>query len=156
MKACSSCQLGEGKFRGSVCPIASYTPATFATGCAMHRAKVTPKEKPARVVTPGPTTPGESTKKPNFTEEEYRRLHLGGKDARYEAVPFLMANGHRYTPDWVVVVDGIPTECHEVKGGHAMFSQGRAALAFDQCRVEFPHVKWVWATKTKKKGWVIK
>ena len=65
-----------------------------------------------------------------------------------------MANGHRYTPDWVVVTTGGRIECHEVKGGYALHSQQRARLAFDQARVEYPWIVWVWAVKTKD-GWRI-
>ena len=35
----------------------------------------------------------------------------------YEGLTLRMANGHRYTPDWVVVTAGGQIECHEVKGG---------------------------------------
>jgi len=63
-----------------------------------------------------------------------------------------MANGHRYTPDWVVVTAGGRIECHEVKGGYALHSHQRARLAFDQARIEFPWIMWVWAVKTKN-GW---
>jgi len=65
-----------------------------------------------------------------------------------------MANGHRYTPDWVVFQDGRPVACHECKGGYALHSQQRARLAFDQVRVEFPWLRWVWAVKTAN-GWKV-
>ncbi len=89
---------------------------------------------------------------PNKTEADYHRHHLRGLDARFEAVTFRMDNGHRYTPDWVVFVGGRPFACHECKGGHALHSQQRARLAFDQVRVEFPGLVWVWAVKTPA-GW---
>ncbi len=91
---------------------------------------------------------------PNKTEVDYRRRHLGGLDARFEAVTFRMANGHRYTPDWVVFADGRPVACHECKGGYALHSHQRARLAFDQARVEFPGLDWVWAVKTPA-GWQV-
>jgi hypothetical protein len=91
---------------------------------------------------------------PNKTEADYRRRHLGGLDARFEAVTFRMANGHRYTPDWVVFADGRPVACHECKGGYALHSQQRARLAFDQARIEFPGLNWVWAVKTTA-GWQV-
>lgn len=84
-------------------------------------------------------------KEPNKTERDYQRRFLQGMDARYEALTFRMANGHRYTPDWVVFVNGRPVACHECKGGYALQSQQRARLAFDQVRVEFPWLDWVWA-----------
>ncbi len=93
-----------------------------------------------------------AVKVPNKTEADYQRHHLHGMDARYEALTFRMVNGHRYTPDWVVFVDGRPSQCHECKGGYALHSQQRARLAFDQVRVEFPGLVWVWAVKTKD-GW---
>jgi len=94
-------------------------------------------------------TGGRKSRGPNKTEVDYQRRHLRGLDARYEAVTFRMANGHRYTPDWVVFTDGRPSQCHECKGGHALGSQQRARLAFDQVRVEFPGLVWVWAVKVK-------
>jgi hypothetical protein len=91
---------------------------------------------------------------PNKTEVDYQRRHLAGLDARYECVTFRMANGHRYTPDWVVFADGRPVACHECKGGYALHSQQRARLAFDQARIEFPGLGWVWAVKMPA-GWQV-
>lgn len=93
----------------------------------------------------GPRT-GRSThgRQPNKTEAAYRARHLAGLDARYEALTFRLSNGHRYTPDWVVFRDGAPVECHEVKGAYRFASHGRSRLAFDQARVEFPGLRWVW------------
>lgn len=104
-----------------------------------------------------PLKPAKLAKLPNKTEAEYARIHLAGRNAAYEGHTFRMANGHAYTPDWVVY-DGAGelVEAHEIKGGWAQFSEQRARLAFDQCRVEFPHVKFVWAKKHDKKGWVVK
>lgn len=84
---------------------------------------------------------------PNKTESDYRATYLRGMDARFEALTFRMANGHRYTPDWVVFTATGKIECHEVKGGYALGSEQRARLAFDQARVEFPWIVWVWAKK---------
>lgn len=90
---------------------------------------------------------------PNKTEAEFAMLYLRGKDAKYEALTFHMANGHRYTPDWVVWDSNrLELECYEVKGSHAFHSQRSARLAFDQAKIEFPWVRWVWATKTTS-GW---
>lgn len=94
------------------------------------------------------------SKGPNKTEKAYLDQKLRGKDARFEALTFRMSNGHRYTPDWVVFEAGRPIECHEVKGGYAFRSQQRARLAFDQARVEFPGLRWVWARKTDG-GWEV-
>jgi hypothetical protein len=97
---------------------------------------------------------GRKARTPNKTEAEYARYHLRGMDARFEGITFRMANGHAYTPDWIVVKDGRPVECHECKGGYALHSQQRARLAFDQARVEWPGLRWVWATK-RDGGWEI-
>jgi hypothetical protein len=94
-------------------------------------------------------THGVKHREPNKTESEYQRLHLQGMDARFEALTFRMANGHRYTPDWVVFTNSGNIECHEVKGGYALGSEQRARLAFDQARVEFPWITWVWAKKSE-------
>ena len=92
-------------------------------------------------------------KGPNKTEATYRDERLRGLDARYEALTFRMANGHRYTPDWVVFRDGVPVACHEVKGSYRMHSHGRARLAFDQARAEFPGLTWEW-TVWNGKVWI--
>ena len=97
-------------------------------------------------------------RQPNKTEAAYRVEVLGRRSdlaaVHYEGLTLRMANGHRYTPDWVVVTAGGRIECHEVKGGYALHSQQRARLAFDQARVEFPWVVWVWAARTNN-GWKI-
>jgi len=91
---------------------------------------------------------------PNKTEAAYRAEVLGRRGdvaaVYYEGLTLRMANGHRYTPDWVVVTAGGRIECHEVKGAYALHSQQRARLAFDQARVEFPWIVWVWAAKTER------
>lgn len=94
-----------------------------------------------QVTQPPPT---DTRPDPNKTEAAYRARHLAGQDARYEALTFRLANGHRYTPDWVVFEDGRPVECHEVKGAYRFASHGRSRLAFDQARVEFPGLRWCW------------
>lgn len=91
-------------------------------------------------------------RRPNKTEAKYAAECLQGLDARYEALTFNLANGHAYTPDWVVFAGGRPVTCHEVKGAHRFHSHQRARLAFDQARVEIPGLFWVWATLTKE-GW---
>jgi len=90
---------------------------------------------------------------PNKGEADYRDTILRGMDARYEALTFRMLNSHKYTPDWVVFEDGRPISCHECKGSYALHSQQRARLAFDQAKLEFPGLKWVWAVKTQN-GWL--
>jgi hypothetical protein len=88
-------------------------------------------------------------RQPNKTEEKYRRECLHGKVAKYEGLTFRLECGHKYTPDWVVVQNGQITECHEVKGSYRFASHGRAQIAFAQARIEYPGIKWVWATQKK-------
>ncbi len=96
--------------------------------------------------------------RPNKTEARYRAEIIDRRDdvvaVHYEGLTLRMANGHRYTPDWIVVTSVRRIECHEVKGRYALQSQQRARLAFDQARVEFPWFGWVWAVKTPT-GWVV-
>ena len=106
-----------------------------------------PATMPTPVQSPDRGTAAKRHRTPNKTEADYQRHYLRGMDARYEGLTFRMANGHRYTPDWVVFIDGRPVACHECKGGYALHSQQRARLAFDQVRVEFPWLKWIWAVR---------
>ncbi len=104
------------------------------------------------------TAGGKRRREANETEAAYRREVLGMRPdiaaVRYEGLSFRMANGHRYTPDWLVVTKAGGIECHEVKGRRALHSQQRARLAFDQARVEFPWAIWVWAVRSSG-GWEI-
>jgi len=104
----------------------------------------------------GASRPPRRRREPNKTEAAYRREVLGRRtdlvSVHFEGITLRMANGHRYTPDWVVVTVADRIECHEVKGSYALHSQQRARLAFDQARVEFPWILWVWAMRTKG-GW---
>jgi len=116
-------------------------------GCRTNVPELTPKPTPSPAANRGKQAK-RGRKVPNKTESDYQRHHLRGMDARYEALTFRMANGHRYTPDWVVITNEGKIECHEVKGGYALGSEQRARLAFDQARVEFPWMVWVWAKKS--------
>jgi len=90
------------------------------------------------------------------TERRFLAEMLAGMDARFEAVTFKLANGHRYTPDFVVVENGNIAKCCEVKGSYKLHSQGRSRMAFDQARVEYPGIRWIWATwEGKGKGWSV-
>lgn len=116
-------------------------------GCLTSVSELSPMPTPSPVADRGKEAKC-GRKVPNKTECDYQRHHLHGMDARYEALTFRMANGHRYTPDWVVFTATGNIECHEVKGGYALGSEQRARLAFDQARVEFPWIVWVWAKKS--------
>ena len=89
---------------------------------------------------------------PTKTEAEFARCHLTGKGARFEALVFRMANGHRYTPDWVYV-EGGRLVCVEVKGARRLGSYQRARVAFDQAAVEWPDARWIWAERQKDGSW---
>ena len=97
-----------------------------------------------------------NSKLPNKTEACYRSQVLARRPdiqtIRYEGITLRMENGHRYTPDWIVVTKTGTVEAHEVKGGYRLHSYGRARLAFDQAAIEFPWLTWIWANKTKD-GW---
>ncbi len=92
------------------------------------------------------TKTARARKGPNKNELRYKDQWLRHIDARYEAVSFLMENGHRFTPDWARFgLDGRLSECVEVKGNYKLHSQRSARLAFDQCRREFWGIRWIWA-----------
>ena len=120
---------------------------------------------PSPAMTAHPSQPKPATRKrrqskgPNKTEAEYRRLYLDRiyPPARilYEAITLRLANGHRYTPDWVVLLPDGQVECHEVKGAYRLGSLQRARLAFDQARIEWPAWRWVWATRGKGGAWEV-
>jgi len=93
---------------------------------------------------------------PNKTETSYRQCCIDTREdverVYYEGIALHMANGHRYKPDWTVVRKDGTIELHECKGGYKLHSYGRARLAFDQAREEFPCFVFKWATKTAG-GW---
>jgi hypothetical protein len=99
------------------------------------------------------------TKEPNKTESTYRREVLDRNPAvhnvAYEGLTFRLANGHRYTPDWIFWI-GNHLHCVEVKGSYRLRSYQRARLAFDQAAVEFPGATWIWAERTKSREWNVK
>jgi len=92
-------------------------------------------------------------KQPTKTEQDYARTYLAGVGARYEALTFKLANGHRYTPDWTWWGND-RLYAVEVKGSYRLGSYQRARLAFDQARIEFPHITWIWAEKKQDKTWI--
>jgi len=97
---------------------------------------------------------GRKQKGPTKTEMEFLSRHLGGKAARFEALVFRLANGHRYTPDWVYV-EGGQLVCVEVKGCRRLGSYQRARMAFDQAAVEWPHARWIWAERCEDGSWQV-
>ena len=120
------------------------------------RGTIAPREAPSTAL--GPDRGGKGAKnakqpkQPNKTETRYLREVLDRRGdvlcVRYEGVTLRMGNGHRYTPDFLVTRHDGRMECHEVKGSYRLHSYGRARLAFDQERVEFGGLIWVWAVWT--------
>ena len=103
--------------------------------------------------------PGRNSKGPNKTELEYRRMFIEPRrgalgSVAFEGLTFRLANGHRYTPDWVYV-EGGRLVCVEVKGAYRFGSHQRARLAFDQAAVEWPGVRWIWAVRCEDGNWRI-
>ena len=109
-----------------------------------------------------PNTITRTAKQPNKTEACYRSEVLDRQAAvgelvsiAYEALTIRLANGHRYTPDWVCRTAAGLTICIEVKGTYRMHSHQRARLAFDQAAIEWPAWRWIWAEKQTGGGWRI-
>ena len=107
-----------------------------------------------------PATVERTAKQPNKTEASYRSEVLDRQAAfgalvsiAYEALTVRLANGHRYTPDWVCRTAAGLTICIEVKGTYRMHSHQRARLAFDQAALEWPAWRWIWAEKQAGGGW---
>ena len=159
MFKCLDCEFSNGKTRGYACPASRITPQNFSAGCTLGKAStIVRKPEPIKAPSPKAVKPATVKQAPvmTATEREYAHRYLAGKDYRYEGHPLKMANGHTYTGDWAVFQDGQIIEIHECKGGWSFASQQRSRLAFDQCRIEFPKIKFVWAKKSKKKGWIVK
>ena len=130
------------------CPVCARVASNGATTAAEG-----PAQAETRPEAPKPAMAPRNAKKrqPTKTEERYNRECLGGA-GRFEGLTVRLQNGHRYTPDYVVVVQNRAIECHEVKGAYRLGSYQRARLAFDQARTELPWFRWVWAELTKD-GW---
>ena len=100
----------------------------------------------------------ERAKTPNSTEARYYTAHLAPRvragelaTVAYEGVSLKMLNGHRYTADWACWRSDGTMELHEVKGGYRLPSYQRARLAFDQVRIEFPQIVFVWHEEQGRK-----
>ena len=149
--------------RGTVCGkcvasgVSAAPPLPQAGVGAVGRGVDTPGDGDAK---DGSLRPAAGHKEPNKTEAEYRRLFLAPRLADgvftgcwFEGVSFRMANGHRYTPDWVCTYPDGRLVCVEVKGSYRFGSHQRARLAFDQARIEWPGVVWIWAVRGKGGVW---
>jgi len=70
----------------------------------------------------------------------------------FEGLSFKMANGHRYTPDYAVLGPNFVLLVEvkaRGKNGFRQASYGRARLAYDQCKTEFPCFMFRWVEKHK-------
>ena len=93
---------------------------------------------------------------PNATEARFNRDMLGGR-GHYEAVTFRLLGGSRYTPDWTCFTSDGRVVFYEVKGGYRLPSEGRALVAFLECRAQFPWAEFRWfAWDAKRKAWTEK
>lgn len=95
----------------------------------------------------------DSHKVPNKTESEYGRLlelEFVGCRAIFEGMTLRMANGHKYTPDWMVIkADGTILLVEVKNAGYKHASYGRSRLAYNQCKIEYPMFSYRWAEKEK-------
>jgi len=140
------CHCGGGAvlFSGSICPACGEVVQKALGLTGRPERGTTDKGSDDQTKPKAKQTARNGMRTPNQTEQTYRDTVLRYRDARYEAMTFKMSNGHKYTPDWVVFEAGRPIECHECKGAYRLGSYQRARLAFDQARVEFSGLKWVW------------
>lgn len=101
------------------------------------------------------TRPGRPRRGPTKTETEFREYlaRTGFPGALWEGVTFRMANGHRYTPDFIAWDAEGGLHAWEVKGAYRLGSYQRARLAFDQAAIEFPRVRFHWAERDGAGGW---
>lgn len=119
-------------------------------GNAMGTKSATPASTPApQDKTPKRHASGQMSK----TEIMFNRQMLGDS-GKFEAITLRMTNGHRYTPDFLTF-DGEKAIAYEVKGSYKLGSYQRSRLAFDQAKVEFPWIKFLWAEKSKAGIWEI-
>jgi hypothetical protein len=112
------------------------------------------RQKPTEIAVsnglPGPRT---NTLKQTKAEREYSRvleMEYPGATILPWGITFRMSNGHKYTPDFIVMHDGwlmVVEVKQRGKNGFRQHSYQRAKLAYDQCKVEFPLFKYRWAEK---------
>ncbi len=97
-----------------------------------------------------PTPPQGRRGRMSKTEQAYEAelvAQYGRENVRYEAITLYLNNGHRYTPDFVVHIGYGDLALIEVKGGYRLPSHGRARLAFDQARLDWPMFYFRWMEK---------
>lgn len=87
----------------------------------------------------------------NATERAFERVlcdKYGRENVTFEGLSFLLKNGRRYKPDFVVRVN-IAFYCFEVKGTYRLHSESRSRMAFLQAVIDWPEFVWKWYEKQK-------
>lgn len=72
----------------------------------------------------------------------------------YESITLRLADGTKYTPDWIVWDGAKIVLCVECKGSFKLGSQGRSVSAFKRAIHDFPHLKFRFA-QSSKDGWKV-
>ena len=91
-------------------------------------------------------------REPTQTEVAYRDAYLDDVDARFEGLSVRLRTGRRYTADWPVCRND-RIECHEVKGKYKLPSYDRSRMAWEQARLDWPAIRWVWAELQEDGTW---
>jgi len=97
-------------------------------------------------------------RQPTKTESAAREFLLRTglyREVRWNCMALILANGHRYTPDFVGIRQDDPTALtvFEVKGTYRLCSLQRSRLAFDQARIEWPMFTFAWMERQKDGTW---
>ena len=88
-------------------------------------------------------------------EKEYFTDVLHGI-GRVHPVTFRLADGQKYTPDFLTVDDGVLT-FHEVKGAYRLHSADGAQSRFKQAVYEYgAYFNFLWVERKRGGGWTIK
>lgn len=104
---------------------------------------------------PKPSKPAKAEGKTNQTkcEMEYGRMlamEFKGCPVIPWGITLRMQNGHKYTPDFAVLLENTILLVEVKQRGKSGFRQNsyqRAKLAYDQCKAEFTHFGYRWAEK---------
>lgn len=107
-------------------------------------------EQPASEAKRGPRGP----RQPNRLEAAFRDwlFHCAGQEMRYEALSLRLPGGGRYTPDWVLIVNGAPHAVYEVKGP---WESRDARIRWQESAAAWPGISHYWATRDKAGQWTL-
>lgn len=95
---------------------------------------------------------------PNKTESRYGdvlAIEFRSKDGysiQYGCLTLRLADGTRYTPDWIVWKGSEIVLAVECKGSFKLGSNGRSVAAFKRAISDFPNIEFRWAQDTGH-GW---